>query len=65
MSVELGRIWKEAVVAYSWFYPNVSPEGLKKTTTISVGIAGVLSEIRTEVLSTSLQLHLLRKKVFI
>jgi hypothetical protein len=32
MSEEVGRMWKEAVVAISRYYPSIFLEGLEKTT---------------------------------
>jgi hypothetical protein len=43
----LKRIWKEAAVAYSSYYPNSFLERLRKTTK-NFRIAGVRAGIRTE-----------------
>jgi hypothetical protein len=44
---ELERIWKEAVMAYSKKYPEISLESWGKTRKTSVKLAGVSAEIRT------------------
>jgi hypothetical protein len=31
---ELERIWKEAIVAFSRYFPGICPEGLRKFTTL-------------------------------
>jgi hypothetical protein len=40
---ELDRIWKEAVVVLSEFYPSIWPEGLRKNTKTAFRVAGIPS----------------------
>jgi hypothetical protein len=46
MTDELERIWREAVMAYSRYYPSICLEGLRETTKTSVRIPGVPAEIQ-------------------
>jgi hypothetical protein len=64
MNDEMERIWKEAIVAQSKYYPRIFLEGLKKTTKNTVRTAGVAAETRTEHLpNTSLE-HYYSTSVF-
>jgi hypothetical protein len=55
MNVELERIWKEASIAWSMYYPRIRLEGLRKTMK-TLRIADVSVDIRTEHLpNTSLE----------
>jgi hypothetical protein len=50
------RIWNEAVVPQSKYYPSIFLESLKKTTENLIRTVGVQAEIRTQHLpDTSLQ----------
>lgn len=46
---ELGRIWKEAVVAYSKYYPDICLKELRQRSNSSERTSGVQTEIRIEV----------------
>jgi hypothetical protein len=45
---ELEKIWKEAVVVLSRYYPGICLEELRNATKAPVRIAGVLAKIWTE-----------------
>jgi hypothetical protein len=48
---EVGRMWKEAAVAISWYHPSIFLVGLKK-----FRIHGAVAEIQTEhLLNTKLE----------
>jgi hypothetical protein len=66
MNNELEKIWKEAVVVYSGYYPSVCLEGLRTTTRESSGRrAGVPAEVKTEHLpNTNLEHYLYTNLLF-
>jgi hypothetical protein len=48
MTDELERIYMEAFVAYSRYYPSICLEGLGETTKTSVRMSGIPAEIRNK-----------------
>jgi hypothetical protein len=52
MSDELERSWKEVLMAYLRYYPDICLKGLRKTTKASVVMVGILAEIKV---STSIK----------
>jgi hypothetical protein len=53
---ELETIWKEMLMASSWYIPRICLEGLRKTMKTSVRMAVVPAKIRTKYKSTALPL---------
>jgi hypothetical protein len=48
VGIELGTIWKEAVVTYSRYYLGICLEELSKTTRLPVYVAYVPAELESE-----------------
>jgi hypothetical protein len=53
---ELETIWKEMLMASSWYFPRICLEGLRKTMKTSVRMAGVPAKIRSKYNPTALLL---------